>query len=280
MAQPHFDEQGNLHYRDYELLLNPATAGAVDRHTVTLGLSKQWVGFDSPLSEVVQYRLPVTPANGLGAWLHNDVFGPQHNTQFGGAYAHVLKLDNNSRLSLGLSLSLLLRSERRVDAYDPSDLIFAEAPDNQFGFNAGFGAYYFTNTYYIGFSIPQWLTNELIAGGGKTKLENNLKFAKLQYCFTGGYRFAISEKVDLAPSALASLSPHTGFGYEGVLTATYNKRFEAGAGWASHARLQFDIGMVVVKWLSLRYQYAQYMGLDYHKSSDHFIVARIHWNKK
>jgi type IX secretion system PorP/SprF family membrane protein len=280
MAQPHFGEQGNLHYRDYELLINPASAGAVDRHLITLGMSKQWTGFSSPLSEVVQYQAPATPNNGIGIWMYNESLGPQHNTQFGAVYAHSLKLSDNSRLSLGLSLSLLLKGERRIEGYDPSDPVFTEPAFSQAGFNAGFGAYYFTKTCYVGFSIPQWLTNDLTGESGNTKLENNLKFKQLQYYFTGGYRFKISEKINLTPSILAELSTNTDFGYEGILTATYDNRFEVGAGWGAHTRLQFDFGTVVTGWLSLRYQYAQYMGADYHKSRDHFIVLRIHWNKK
>jgi type IX secretion system PorP/SprF family membrane protein len=279
-AQPHFGEQGNLHYRDYELLVNPASAGTAGRHLITLGLSKQWAGFDTPLSEVLQYQLPVTPTNGLGAWVYNDVFGPQHSSQFGAAYAHSLKLGSHRTLSFGLSFSLLLKGERRLESYDPSeDQALKEIIPNQFGFNAGFGVYYFTDAYYVGFSIPQWLTNAPPDKNEK-KLENNFNFKKLQYYFTGGYRFKISEKVDLTPSILAELSQNTAFGYEGVLTATYDNRFEVGAGWASHARLQFDFGIVIIKWLSLRYQYAQYMGSDYRKSKDHLIVMRIHWNKK
>jgi type IX secretion system PorP/SprF family membrane protein len=279
-AQPHFGEQGNLHYRDYELLINPASAGAADHHLITLGVFKQWAGFESSHSEIIQYQFPVTPTNGLGGWVYNDVFGPQRNIQFGAAYAHSLKLGNNRNLSFGLSFSLLRRSERRVENYDPSDPVFTVPATGQFGFNAGFGAYYFTDTYYIGFSIPQWLTNELTVEHEKTKLENNFNFEQLQYYFTGGYRFKISEKINLTPSILAELSKNTTFGYEGVLTATYDNRFEVGAGLASHTRLLFDFGMAVTKWLSFRYQYAQYAGSNYHKSNDHFIVVRIHWNKK
>ena len=278
-AQPHFGEQGNLHYRDYELLINPATVGAAGNHLITLGVFRQWVGFESPLSEIIQYQLPVTPTNGLGAWVYNDAFGPQRNTQFGAAYAHSLKLGNNNTLSFGLSFSLLLRSERQVESYDPADPLFTEPVASQAGFNAGFGAYYFTDAWYIGFSIPQWLTNDLIAGQG-IELENNFKFEQLQYYFTGGYRFKISEKINLIPSILAELSKNTTFGYEGVLTASYDNRFEVGAGLASHTRLQFDFGMAVTKWLSFRYQYAHYAGSDYHKSSDHFIVARIRLSTK
>jgi type IX secretion system PorP/SprF family membrane protein len=279
-AQPHFgSEQGNLHYRDYELLINPASIGAANRHLITLGLSKQWVGFDSPISESIQYQLPMTQG-GLGAWIHNETFGPQQNTQLGAAYAHTLTLGNSHNLSFGLSLSLLMQNERRINnLYEPDDL-FDKPTANQTGFNAGFGAYYFTDNYYAGFSIPQLLANDFTTDEGETKLENNFKFEQLQYYFTGGYHFKISEKISLTPSFLAELSQKTSFGYEGALTVAYNRRFEVGAGFGAHSRVQFDFGLAIAKWLSLRYQYAQYLSSDYNKSSAHFIAVRIHWGKK
>jgi hypothetical protein len=111
-------------------------------------------------------------------------------------------------------------------------------------------------------------------------LHNYFKFDQLQYYLTGGYRFALSEMVHLSPALLVQASRRTAFGYEGVLTADYNRRLEVEAGWASHGRLQFGFGATLAEWLSLRYQYAQYTGADYHKSSDHFIVVRLHWKNR
>jgi type IX secretion system PorP/SprF family membrane protein len=280
-AQPHFNsEQGNLQYRDYELLINPAAIGAADHHTLMLGLSKQWTGFESPVSQNIQYRFP-TAQGGLGAWIHNETFGPQQNTQFGAAYAYTLKLGHSSSLSFGLNLSLLLRSERRINnLYEPGDPVFDEPTTGQTGFNAGFGAYYFTDNYYAGFSIPQLMTNDLVYKDGKTQLENNFRFDRLQYYLTGGYRFDLSEKFSLTPSVLAGLSKDIAFGYEGVLTAAYNRRIEGGIGFASHSRLQFEVGAVIAQWLSFRYQYAQYLSADYNKAGAHFIAVRIHWGRK
>jgi type IX secretion system PorP/SprF family membrane protein len=217
----------------------------------------------------------------LGAWIHNETFGPQQNTQFGAAYAHTLKLGNSSNLSFGLSLSLLLQNERHINnLYEPDDPVFNAPTAGQTGFNAGFGAYYFTDNYYAGFSIPQLLTNDFTTGEGEIKLENNFRFNRLQYYFTGGYRFKIGEKISIIPSILANLSKNIAFGYEGVLTAAYGRRFEAGIGLASHSRLQFEVGAAITQWLSFRYQYAQYLSADYNKTGAHFIAVRIHWGRK
>jgi type IX secretion system PorP/SprF family membrane protein len=267
-AQPHAGEQGNLRYRDYELLVNPATLGAAAGHRVTLGVARQWAGFASPVAELMQYQLPVTPAAGVGAWLYHDVFGAQRNTQVGAAYAHALRFGSRGTLAFGLSLALLVRSERRVQGYDPADDLLRAPEPGYTAYNAGFGAAFFTDTYYVGLSIPQWLANTP---------ENDLRPEALQLYLTAGYRFRVSEAVTLTPAALVMRAQHTAFGYEATLTAAYAGRFELGAGWASHARLQFDVGVAATKWLALRYQYAQHLGADYHQATDHLIVARIHW---
>jgi type IX secretion system PorP/SprF family membrane protein len=262
------------------MLINPAALGAADRHLLTLELSRQWVGFESPAAKGMQYQLP-TAQGGLGAWIHDETFGPQQNTQFGAAYAHTLKLGSGGNLSFGLNLSLLLQDERRIsNLYEPADPVFADPVASQAGFNAGFGACYFTGNGYAGFSIPQLLTNDLVYKDGKTQLENSFKTEQLQYYLTGGYRFDLGGKFSLTPSVLAELSEATAFGYEGVLTAAYDRRFEAGAGLASHARLQFEVGAVIARWLSFRYQYAQYLSADYNKTGGHFIAIRIHWGRK
>jgi type IX secretion system PorP/SprF family membrane protein len=218
----------------------------------------------------------------LGAWIHNETFGPQQNTQFGAAYAHTLKLGSSSNLSFGLSLSALLQNERRINKfYESNDPVFAEPTASQTGFNAGFGAYYFTDNYYAGFSIPQLLTNDFTTDKDGTRLENNFKFDRLQYYFTGGYRFEIGEKISLTPSILAGLSQNTSFVYEGILTASYNRRFEVGAGWAAYSSLQFSFGAVLLKNLSLRYRYMHQVGDEYRQlGGSHFIVLGFGWGKR
>ncbi|MDR0691909.1 MAG: PorP/SprF family type IX secretion system membrane protein [Prevotellaceae bacterium] len=275
VAQPHFDEQGNLNYRDYELLLNPATVGMATQSQLSLSAHKQWLGFEgAPLSELLQYRMPIAQHSGLGAWVHNDALGVTNNLQVGVMYAHKIRLKNNF-LSFGLSLSALTMQESRItDLSDAeSDKTFTDPLSSRFGFNAGFGVYYAGENLYAGVSIPQLLTNEI----KENSLSNGMDVARLQYCFTGGYRFAVTDKISLSPSALLQLSGATEVGYAFMLTAAYNKRVEAGAGWASPSQLQLSVGAAVTKKLSLRYQFSQETGSEYHAGSSHFIVVRFAW---
>jgi type IX secretion system PorP/SprF family membrane protein len=276
-AQPCFGEQGNLNYRDHELLLNPATVGVATQKQISLSACKQWLGFDgAPLSELLQYQMPIAQNSGLGAWAYNDSYGVTHNLQIGGVYAYKIRLKNNF-LSFGLSLSALMLQEDRVAGLNNSDdKVFAEPLGSRFGFNAGFGLYYAGEKFYAGLSIPQLLTNDI----KENSLSNGMDFARANYYFTGGYRFDVTDKISLSPSALLQLSGATGVGYSFMLTAAYDKRVEVGAGWASPAQLQLSVGADITKNFSVRYQFAQDMGADTHAGSSHFIVLRFAWDTK
>ena len=274
VAQPRLSEQGNVNYRDYELLLNPATVGVATQNQLSLSVHNQWLGFDgAPLSELLQYQMPIAQHSGVGAWVYNDAFGVTNNLQVGAVYAHSIRLGNNT-LSFGLSLSALMLQESRVtDLNELDDDAYTEPLSSQFGFNAGFGLYYAGDKFYAGFSIPQLLTNEI----KENSLSNGMNFAQLQYYFTGGYRFDVTDKISLSPSALLQLSSATGVGYAFMLTAAYAKRVEVGAGWASPSQLQLSVGGAITKKLSLRYQFSQEVGSEYHTGSSHFIVVRFAW---
>ncbi|MDR3350777.1 MAG: PorP/SprF family type IX secretion system membrane protein [Prevotellaceae bacterium] len=276
-AQPHFGEQGNLHYRDYELLLNPAVAGVAMQTQLTLGVYKQWTGIEgAPLSEFLSFQTPLVQNNGLGAWVHNNSYGVTDHLQAGAAYAYQIRLKNNY-LSFGLSLSALMLYESRVmDLNDANDPVFAKPLDSQFGFNAGFGLYYSGDKFYAGLSIPQLLTNEI----KDNHLGNNFDFARLQYYFIGGYRFDLTNRVSLSPAALLQLSGTTRPGYEFMFTAAYDRKVELGAGWASPAQLQVSAGVAITKQLLLRYQFSQGAGSDYRAGSSHFIVVRLAWGER
>ncbi len=278
-AQPHFnDEQGNLNYNDYKLLINPASIGTGGYNQVSFGFDKQWVGIDkSPMSQNLQFQMGIGQHSGIGAWLYHDSYAIQNNFQLGAGYAHQLKMGNNT-LSLGLNVSLLSMSESRVNNLaNPGDLVFAEPLESQIGFNAGFGAYYFSDKFYAGFSIPQLLTNDIKNDG----LDNSIDFGRMHYYFTGGYRFDVSNDISLTPAALLQVSGGSDFGYEFMLTGTYKQRFELGAGMAANSRLQIAAGATIIKNISLRYQFSQNIGSNYsHWGSSHFITLRFAWGHK
>jgi type IX secretion system PorP/SprF family membrane protein len=275
-AQPRFnDERGNLHYRDYERLINPSVSDSSAEMRLSVGVDKQWLGIEgAPLAEILQFKMPVAQRGDIGAWLYNESAGALNNIQFGVAYAYKIKLHATHYLSFGLNLSLLLMNESTITGNDLSDRTFAEPVSSRTGFNAGFGACYFGERFFAGFSVPQLLTNDIKAN----KLNHELNLARARYYFTGGYHFDLNRKIRLTPTALLQLSSGASVGYEIMGAATYNRRFEIGAGWSADANLQFAAGAAITKQLAIRYQFSQAINTaDYHAGTSHFVVLRYTW---
>jgi hypothetical protein len=87
--------------------------------------------------------------------------------------------------------------------------------------------------------------------------------------------------VRLTPTALLQLSGGASIGYEIMCAATYNSRFELGAGWSAASNLQFAVGSAITKQIALRYQFSQNINTaDYHAGSSHFVVLRYTWGGK
>jgi type IX secretion system PorP/SprF family membrane protein len=271
-AQPRFgNENAMLNYSSNAMLINPANTASNDSlSTIALSARLQWLNVEGrPISQNLQFQTAAIAHTGLGFALHNDSYGVNHNMQLSLHYARKIKLKQGT-LSFGLQLGALTCGEGAVtDLNETADPVFARASVRSWGFNAGAGAAYRTDKWFAGISIPQLMTNDFDA---EQKLRNELKFDRLQYILAGGYAFDLSSTLCLQPFLLMAFSPSVSTGYEFMLTAFYRKRFEFGAGLSTNAHLQVAAGLMILKNLSLRYQYGQSMDeLQNHFSGTHII---------
>ena len=282
VAQPRFgNERGNLNYRSDEMLVNPAYAGSIaGASTISLSARMQWIEVDGgPMSQNLQFQTAtIARGSGLGLSLYNDSYGVNKNMQLGLYYAYKIPL-KRGMLSFGLQVgALICGTDAVTDLYEPNDPVFAGGASRSWGFNSGAGAYYRTDKWFAGFSIPQLLTNDFDV---ERKLKNDFKFDRLHYYLAGGYTFNLNEVFTLQPVLLLELSQSASTGYEFMLTAAYKKRFDFGIGLAADAYLQLSVGVGVLKNLSLRYQYGHYTGnLRNDFSGIHFISLVYVMNKR
>src|SRR5688572_30014773 len=93
------------HYMYNTLMVNPAYAGSRDALSVTALHRSQWVNFNgSPITQTVTAHGPLSNEHvGLGIAVMNDKIGPTNNTGVFGQFAYILKLNDRSKLSLGVS---------------------------------------------------------------------------------------------------------------------------------------------------------------------------------
>jgi len=188
------------HYVHNPLAINPAFAGCHDALSATILYRNQWVGFkDAPKSQILSFHTPVAHDRiGLGLLVERNSIGIFKETNFIGNYAYRMELQNG-KLALGLGFGITANNS----AWNELDI--ADADDAQLLDNSSytvlpafsFGTYYYTKKYFIGISIPLFLSYDLDNSTGKYK--NGNTFSGSNYFVTGGYEIGISNIVKLLP---------------------------------------------------------------------------------
>ena len=157
--------QQDPHYTQYMYnmsVMNPAYAGSKDNLSLGLLHREQWIELeDAPVTSTFFGHSPVGKNVGLGLSVISDKLGPVEENNIYGDFSYTLKLGGEHKLALGLKAGLTLHNVDYLTIINPTlpqqgDGAFAENVSNSY-FNFGTGAFYYTNKYYLGFSVPNML---------------------------------------------------------------------------------------------------------------------------
>lgn len=236
--------QQDPHYTQYMYnmsVMNPAYAGSKENLALGVLYRKQWVEIeDAPTTATLFGHSPVGKNVGLGLSVISDKIGPVEENNVYADFSYTLKLGGEHKLALGLKTGLTLHN---VDLYsdiyntlpDPNDGVFGQDVSNSY-FNFGTGAFYYTDKYYLGISVPNMLKAKHLDFDGRSYGSESS-----HYFFTGGYVFDINQNVKFKPffmvksafEAPASLDVSTNF--------MFHDKFEVGATY----RLDDSFGAMV-----------------------------------
>jgi len=196
------------HYAVNALAINPAFAGCHDALSATISYRDQWVGFkDSPKSYILSVHTPVyNDRIGLGLLIEKNSIGIFKETSFLGNYAYRMELhDGKLALGLGFGITVYNIAWNELVAVDANDVQLMNNPASAVLPSFSLGTYYYTKKYFIGISMPLFLSHELDKSTGKYKIGNN--FSGSNYFFTTGYEVGISPQVKFLPSLLIKYHP-------------------------------------------------------------------------
>lgn len=144
--------------------------------------------------------------------------------------AYVLPIGQNSRLSFGIKAGAsFFSTDFNGFVYsDPlPDPAFAENISRTFP-NIGAGVFYFSEKYYVGFSVPNLLPSEHLdedSGIVTQGTENAHMF------LTGGYVFDLNDKLKLKPAFMARQVNAAPISLDLTANVLINNKFEAGVGY-------------------------------------------------
>jgi len=152
-------------YMFNSLNFNPGYAGSTDYLSMVALHRDHWYGIDGgPVTQSITAHMPVGDKIGVGFALNNDVIGVTASSTANLSYAYKIPFGDGI-LSLGLQAGLrnFRTNWERLDFKDArlNDEAFDNELVNSWMPNFGAGAYYYTDKFYLGFSIPHLIDYDL-----------------------------------------------------------------------------------------------------------------------
>ncbi|MCB0395902.1 MAG: type IX secretion system membrane protein PorP/SprF [Flavobacteriales bacterium] len=233
--------------------INPAVSGTEDFYQMRLNYRNQWAGLDgAPTTYYLSYygRKPRNLNTGLGVIAYSDNMGPTKRSGFQGSYTHHLKLNDSTKLALGLGLGMINFSINTNDIYvkDKDDLLFTSGKLSSTQPDASFGMYLYNPKYYIGVSIQQLMQSELNWPYAKSKMSGH-KF------IMAGYRFKVKQKLVVEPSILVRHVTPVPVQIDAGLTFDFMDRVKFGAQYRTDDAISVIVGYNFKRKMYFGYSY-------------------------
>ena len=255
-------------YSQYVLngfMINPAMAGHDGYTSFSTTARQQWLGFGQAprtYSATWQTRVlrksykiinrpvrdnrlkPSTKGRvGLGACLVNDVNANVARTGASFTYAYHIYM-NNRQLSFGLTGKAF---QYRIDT---DDLRFGVNGDPvlngdfrtvAYSPDADFGVFFRDPDYFLGFSISNLLQTAVRVGGSEIADFKTFR----HYWLMGGYRFKLSDDMELEPSSLLKTTENWNPQGDFTLKLYYNELFWGGLAYRTNQSMIVLLGVRV-----------------------------------
>jgi len=221
-------------------VINPAYAGTKEHTTFGLLYRKQWLDIEgSPSSFSFYGEGPVGKNIGLGLSIIADKIGPITEQNLYGDVSYKLQVGESSHLSFGVKTGATFQkvnfSEIIPTLPDPSEGIFGKNSTNA-SFNLGAGVFYYTDKYYVSFSIPNMLNAAHLDYDGK-KYGSDVS----HYFVSAGYVFDLNPNLKFKPSFLLKSTFNVPTSMDVSANFLYQEKIEFGATY----RLQDSFGLLV-----------------------------------
>ena len=187
-------------YMNNEMFINPAYTGTRGSLSANLLYRDQWAGIPgSPKTQTFSIHSPLGRKCGLGVSIMNETIGITNQIRINGSYSFRIRTGDYSNLSFGVQGGMINHREDRNELIliNENDHVFDPIPQVTVP-NSGFGMYYYTDRFYVGFSIPRLLKNHITPSG----VENTASMKDWHMYLTAAAVYDVSDNFKLKPSAM------------------------------------------------------------------------------
>lgn len=181
---------------------NPAYVGTVETAELATLYRAQWIDIPgAPRTIRFGANLPFSNETmGLGVNIVSDQLGPVSQTYADLSYSYQVKVTDNTKLSFGMDLggSFLNVDFSKGTFENPGEPLNLERINNFYP-TVGAGLFMYGNQWYLGASIPNFLTEGVYNDEVASVVED-----RIQFNFIGGYVFNLSDGLKFKPAFMVN----------------------------------------------------------------------------
>lgn len=228
----------------HKLGFNPAYAGMQESPTFTALYRQQWAGLEgAPTSQLITFNMPLTSTGiGLGGNISRFSIGATERFTADISYAYRFNLGVGGRLGIGLSSSIrLLRvnfDETVATQPKEEDQAIPGGLQSKYVPNFGAGIYYSNQKFYVGFSAPRLLTNNIDLSDESTIISREVP----HYYLMGGVLIRLSEQLQIQPQMLLKYVEGAPFDGDVNLNLIFSETVYTGVSYRLGGSSQTGIG--------------------------------------
>ncbi|MDR6302009.1 PorP/SprF family type IX secretion system membrane protein [Mesonia maritima] len=258
-------------------VVNPAYAGSKEHLEVGLLYRDQWSGFEgAPRTFTFSAHSPVGDKTGLGLSAISDEAGPVKETNVYGDFSYTLNLGGEHRLAFGLKAGATFHDVGLIglDLQQQNDVAFDSNVNNTY-LNIGAGFLYYTDNYYIGVSVPNFLNSKHLDIDGR-----EFGTEEQHYFATAGYVFQVSENLKFKPSTLVKASFESPLSFDVNANFLFYERFEIGASYRLEDAVSGLVSVRATDWMQIGFAYDHTLTDIEEPSYEAFVLFDVFFTKK
>lgn len=240
--------------------INPAYAGSRDALSLNSVYRAQQIGLDgSPRTFSFSGHSPLRNEKiGLGVSVIRDDIFIIDETFVDIDFSYTINTSAKGRLAFGIrgGFQLFNIDFTRLNPENSFDNEFSAANniDNRFSPNVGAGLYYYTDKFYIGYSVPTLLQTEFFDEDGDAN-SSFLARDRVTHNVIAGYVFDLNRDIKLKPAALLRAVSGAPIGLDLSGSLLFNDKFSVGLNYRLDAAISALAAFQISDALTIGYAY-------------------------
>jgi len=188
------------------LVVNPGYTGSTGGLEANLLHRSQWVGIDgAPRTQSLSIHSPYSQDYdniGIGLSVVNDRIGPGDEIYADANFSYTIPMGVEGKLAFGLKAGVrsLNIDWSRGRYYQEGDPLLNNNINNKISPAIGAGLYYYTDTWYAGISVPNF-----IRSNNYNDVQESVMADRLHYYAIAGYVFNLTDGLKFKPAVMTKI---------------------------------------------------------------------------